>query len=127
MMLRILLVLLFVALGAADVAASVRIKDITAIQGVRNNQLVGYMAWSWASDGTGRQPAQLAVHRAVLAIDARSDGCQHPPGSNARTKNIAAVLVTADLPAFAGRRRAHRCQRCPRSAMPRRYPAARWS
>ena len=41
-----------------------RIKDIAALQSARDNQLVGY-GLVIGLQGIGRQPAQLALHRAV--------------------------------------------------------------
>ena len=101
MMPRILLALLFVALGAADVAASVRIKDITAIQGVRANQLVGYgLVVGLNGTGDSLRNSPFTEQSLQSMLDQMGVNIRR---NNARTKNIAAVLVTADLPAFAGR------------------------
>ena len=56
-------------------AAGTRIKDIIAVQGVRDNQLVGY-GLVIGLQRHRRQPAQLALHRAVAAVDARPHGHQ---------------------------------------------------
>ncbi|WP_082496217.1 flagellar basal body P-ring protein FlgI [Brevundimonas sp. Leaf363] len=83
--------------GAAD--AQSRIKDIASIEGVRTNQLVGY-GLVVGLNGTGdslrnspftRQSLEGMMER--LGVNIR--------GANANTKNMAAVMVTADLPAFA--------------------------
>ena len=50
-----------------------------------------------------RQPAQRAFHRAVAAVDAGPHGHQRAQLQHARTRNIAAVIVTAELPAFVGK------------------------
>jgi flagellar P-ring protein FlgI len=83
-------------------AASVRIKDITTLQGVRENQIVGY-GLVVGLQGTGdsltnsiftAQSLQSMLDR--MGINIRGNG----RGQTLRTRNIAAVLVTADLPAF---------------------------
>jgi flagellar P-ring protein FlgI len=75
-----------------------RIKDLAAIEGVRQNQLVGY-GIVVGLNGTGdtlnnspftRQSAQAMLER--LGVNTR--------GANMRTANMAAVIVTANLPAF---------------------------
>jgi flagellar P-ring protein precursor FlgI len=81
--------------------AATRIKDIISVQGVRANQLVGY-GLVIGLNGTGdslrnspftEQSLQSMLDR--MGINVRN--------SKARTRNVAAVIVTADLPAFAGR------------------------
>ena len=99
MMRRIALAAVACLLGWQAHAAT-RIKDIIPVQGVRANQLVGY-GLVIGLNGTGDTPAQLALHRAVAAVDARSHGHQRAQRQQ-RTRNIAAVIVTADLPAFCG-------------------------
>jgi flagellar P-ring protein precursor FlgI len=80
-------------------AATARIKDIVDIEGVRDNQLVGY-GLVVGLNGTGdslnnspftRQSLQAMLER--LGVNTR--------GENMRTANVAAVMVTANLPAFA--------------------------
>lgn len=79
---------------------SVRIKDIAALEGVRENQLVGY-GLVVGLQGTGdtmrnaafsEQSLQTMLER--LGINVRD--------TTLRTRNVAAVVVTAELPAFAG-------------------------
>jgi len=79
--------------------AAARIKDIVDIEGVRENQLVGY-GLVVGLNGTGdslnnspftRQSLQAMLER--LGVNTR--------GENMRTANVAAVMVTANLPAFA--------------------------
>ena len=78
----------------------VRIKDVTTIKGVRENQLVGY-GLVIGLQGTGdslrnspftEQSLQSMLDR--MGVNVRTN--------NPRTKNVAAVVVTADLPPFAG-------------------------
>jgi flagellar P-ring protein precursor FlgI len=86
------------ALGAGDATALSRIKDLAAIEGVRENQLVGYGLVT-GLNGTGdtlnncpmtRQSLQAMMER--LGVNTR--------GANMRTSNMAAVMVTANLAAF---------------------------
>ena len=101
MMLRSLLVMLFVALGVTEAGAAILIKDITAVQGVRTNQLVGYglvVGLNGTGDSLRNSPFTEQSLQSMLdqmGVNVRQ--------ANPRTKNIAAVLVTADLPPFAGR------------------------
>ncbi len=124
MMLRSLLVVLFVALGITEAHR----RD--PHQGYHGCARCAYQPTRglWACrrpERHRRQPAQLAFPRAVVAIDAGSDGCQRAPGKSAH-KNIAAVLVTADLPPFAGQAHAS-VLRCLRLAMLLRWPVDHWS
>ncbi|HTM78570.1 MAG TPA: flagellar basal body P-ring protein FlgI [Devosia sp.] len=88
---------LFAALSPAYAAAA-RIKDIVDIEGVRENQLVGY-GLVVGLDGTGdslnnspftKQSLQSMLERLGVAT----------AGQNVRTANVAAVMVTANLPPF---------------------------
>ena len=88
----------FLATGAS---AQVRIKDIVDIEGVRDNQLVGY-GLVIGLNGTGDKLRSAAFTRQSLV------GMLERLGVNTRdferqldTKNVAAVMVTANLPAFA--------------------------
>ncbi len=78
-------------------ASAERIKDLASILGVRENQLVGY-GLVVGLDGSGDQ-APFTVN-STLAMLAEM-GIQLPPGTPLQTKNVAAVTVTASLPAFA--------------------------
>ena len=74
-----------------------RIRDITEIQGVRENQLIGY-GLVVGLQGTGdRQQTYFTVQ--TLANTLQRLGVQIPAGT-AVVKNVAAVMVTAKLPAF---------------------------
>ncbi len=94
------LVLAVVAASTAPAAAPrpMRIRDIAEIQGVRENQLLGY-GLVVGLQGTGdRQQTYFTVQ--TLANTLQRLGVQIPAGS-AVVKNVAAVMVTAQLPAFA--------------------------
>ncbi len=86
------------ALPAA--AQSIRVKEIAAVQGVRTNQLTGY-GLVVGLDGTGDQTTQMPYTSQGMANYLQQLGLTLPPGVNPQFKNIAAVLVTAELPAFA--------------------------
>ncbi|MDK9755411.1 flagellar basal body P-ring protein FlgI [Vibrio sp. D173a] len=92
---RILLALLSVALFATTAQAA-RIKDVAQVAGVRSNQLVGYGLVS-GLPGTGESnPFTEQSFAAML----QNFGIQMPPGTKPKIKNVAAVMVTAELPAF---------------------------
>src|SRR5919204_2815945 len=89
------------ALASSTFAANAtsRIKDLANIEGVRQNQLIGY-GLVVGLNGTGdtlnnipftRQSLQAMLER--LGVNVR--------GAQMRTGNVAAVMVTANLPAFA--------------------------
>ena len=91
-------VLLVVALAGPALALS-RVKDLASIEGVRQNQLVGY-GIVVGLNGTGdtlnnipftKQSLQAMLER--LGVNTR--------GATMRTQNLAAVMVTANLPPFA--------------------------
>ena len=77
-----------------------RIKDLASIQGVRNNQLVGY-GIVVGLDGTGDQTTQTPFTVQSIVSMLRNMGVNLPPGTNLQLKNVAAVMVTANLPPFA--------------------------
>lgn len=85
-------------LGSAWAAAE-RIKDLATIGGVRDNQLVGY-GLVVGLDGSGDQTTQTPFTVQSVVNMLRSLGVNLPPG-NMQLKNVAAVMVTADLPPFA--------------------------
>ena len=81
-------------------AQSIRIKEIAAVQGVRSNQLTGY-GLVVGLDGTGDQTTQMPYTTQSLNNYLQQLGLSLPPGTNMQLKNVAAVMVTAQLPAFA--------------------------
>ena len=91
---------LFAALALSGAAHAERIKDIASIQGVRVNQLVGY-GLVVGLDGTGDQTTQTPFTTRSIANMLMQMGVNLPPGINMQLKNVAAVMVTAELPAFA--------------------------
>jgi flagellar P-ring protein precursor FlgI len=94
-----LVALVVLGCGVAPAAATSRIKDLANIEGVRQNQLIGY-GLVVGLNGTGdtlnnapftKQSIQAMLER--LGVNIR--------GQQIRTGNVAAVMVTADLPPFA--------------------------
>ena len=90
------------SLLAAAAAQGARIKDLADLEGVRENQLLGY-GLVIGLNGTGddvkkslftRQSIVNMVERLGISIDAKDV-------SKLKTKNVAAVMVTAELPPFA--------------------------
>jgi len=93
---RSLTVFLLALLMPAAVSAA-RIKDLTLVEGARDNQLVGYgLVLGLAGDGDGStafytvQSIANALQRFGIAV----------PAQQVKSKNVAAVMVTADIPAF---------------------------
>jgi len=87
------------AVGVAH-AAEERVKDLADIAGVRTNQLIGY-GLVIGVDGTGDQTTQAPFTAQSLRNMLSQLGVTIPPGVNLQTRNTAAVMITADLPAFA--------------------------
>ena len=95
-----------IAVGAAlasapmPVLAFSRVKDLVDVEGIRDNMLVGYgIVVGLAGTGDSLQNApftQLSIQTMLerLGVNTKGDILQ--------TKNVAAVMVTANLPAFAG-------------------------
>ena len=84
----------------APAEAAVRIKEVAAVQGVRSNQLLGY-GLVVGLDGTGDQATQTPFTTQSLNALLQQMGVTLPAGVTMQPKNVAAVLVTAQLPAFA--------------------------
>ena len=74
-----------------------RIKDITSIAGVRSNQLIGY-GLVVGLDGSGdKAPFTTQTFKNMMA----EFGITIPNGADPKLKNVAAVSITAEMPAFA--------------------------
>jgi flagellar P-ring protein precursor FlgI len=81
-------------------AQAARIKEVASVQGVRTNQLVGY-GLVVGLDGTGDQTTSAPFATQSLLALLQQMGVTVPPGTNMQLKNLATVMVTAQLPAFA--------------------------
>lgn len=91
-------ILLALQIVAPKPAYAERIKDLGHFQGVRTNQLTGYGVVVGLA-GTGDDSLDYAT-QGVKGMISRF-GLTLPPGVNPALKNAAAVMITADLPAFA--------------------------
>ncbi len=81
-------------------AQAERIKDITSVAGVRDNQLIGY-GLVVGLDGTGDKTSQTQFTAQSLKSMLAQLGVVIPPGVNPKPKNVAAVMISTNLPAFA--------------------------
>lgn len=93
----VVLTALFVAMGVRTGRAE-RVKDLATFEGVRSNQLVGYGVVVGLT-GTGDDNLEYVL-QGVRSATQRL-GINVPTAPRPSLKNSAAVLVTADLPAFA--------------------------
>lgn len=104
-LLRAALWVAFIAASAAvwwpqPASAAVRIKEVAAVQGVRSNPLVGY-GLVVGLDGSGDQTTQTPFTTQSLKAMLQQLGVTVPEGVGMQLRNVAAVLVTAQLPPFA--------------------------
>jgi flagellar P-ring protein precursor FlgI len=102
---RLLLAFLaLLALGAAAAPTAlgqVRIKDIADVEGVRDNQLVGY-GLVVGLNGTGdKLDNAVFTRQSLIGMLERLGVNTRDQGNKLQTKNVAAVMVTAELPSFA--------------------------
>lgn len=97
---KILLSALLFCLLPCGAAHADRIKDLTSVEGVRGNQLVGY-GLVVGLDGTGDRTTQAPFTSQSLINMLQRLGVSIPPGTNLQLSNIAAVAVHAELPPFA--------------------------
>jgi flagellar P-ring protein precursor FlgI len=84
----------------APAAHAERLKDLASIAGVRQNQLSGY-GLVVGLDGTGDQTTQTPFTVQSIVSMLQQKGVNLPAGTTLQLKNVAAVMVTASLPAFA--------------------------
>ncbi len=92
------LIVLLIVLGLAADASATRVKDIADLAGVRDNQLIGYGIVVGLNQTGDSQQSQFTV-QSVVAMLSRM-GIRVDP-KTLKTKNVAAVMVTAKLPPFA--------------------------
>ncbi|MDR3406866.1 MAG: flagellar basal body P-ring protein FlgI [Methylovirgula sp.] len=96
-MVRLCLVLAL-CLAAFGVQAAVRIKDISSIEGVRDNQLLGYgLVVGLQNTGDTLLNSTFTQQALQSMLDRMGINVR---GTGMRTRNVAAVLVTADVPPF---------------------------
>jgi flagellar P-ring protein FlgI len=96
----LLLVTAFIVfLSGIKAAHAERVKDIASVAGVRTNQLIGY-GLVVGLDGTGDQTSQAPFTIQSIRNMLAKFGVTIPANVNPQLKNVAAVVVTADLPPF---------------------------
>ena len=93
------LLALLIVFSCALPAYAERIKDVSQIYGVRNNQLLGY-GLVVGLDGSGDQTTQAPFTAQSLSALLTTLGINLPGVGGLQLKNVAAVMVTAVLPAF---------------------------
>ena len=101
MKLRSILLALVLSLPALPASAQVRIKDITDLQGVRSNQLVGYGLMVGLNNTGDKLDNNIFTRKSLIGMLERLGVNTQDNAAKLETKNVAAVMVTADLPAFA--------------------------
>jgi flagellar P-ring protein precursor FlgI len=98
---RLLAAVLLACLIGGSAQAAVRIKDITALQGVRDNQVVGYgLVIGLKGSGDSLRNSPFTEQSLQSMLDSMGINVRD---SQLRTRNVAAVIVTADLPPFIGK------------------------
>ncbi|MGA7594630.1 MAG: flagellar basal body P-ring protein FlgI [Gallionella sp.] len=97
---RLIYLLLGIGLLCPFAASAERIKDLASIQGVRDNQLIGY-GIVVGLDGSGDQTTQTPFTVQSIITMLSQMGVNMPQSTSLQLKNVAAVVVTAMLPPFA--------------------------
>ncbi|MDH4321108.1 MAG: flagellar basal body P-ring protein FlgI [Desulfobulbaceae bacterium] len=95
---RLLIALLLTMIGLTTEASGARIKDLASIKGVRSNQIIGY-GLVVGLDGTG-DGNKAGFTTQTLANLMEHMGVQ-VNSKNIAVKNVASVMITAQLPPFA--------------------------
>ncbi|MCX7094945.1 MAG: flagellar basal body P-ring protein FlgI [Methylobacter sp.] len=91
------IVLLLLGTAYSGSVYAERIKDLASIEGVRSNQLVGYgLVVGLATSGDKTTFTGQSLRSMLARL-----GLTLPPGIDPKSKNIAAVAIQAELPAFA--------------------------
>src|SRR3712207_2307626 len=99
MLMRLLSALVAAALFAGPAAAASRVKDIVEVEGVRENQLSGYgIVVGRNGTGEGLPSSPCTKQRLGAKLGRRGVNTRD---ATLNTKTVAAVMVTASLPAFA--------------------------
>lgn len=93
------LVCLFILFTQAFGAQAERIKDLSSVQGMRDNQLIGY-GLVVGLDGSGDKVNQVSFTEQSLKNMLSQLGIVTPPGVKLKPKNVAAVMLHATLPPF---------------------------
>jgi flagellar P-ring protein precursor FlgI len=98
---RLSVALLLVLLAPPVARGQVRIKDIADVEGVRENQLVGYGLVVGLNNTGDKLDSAVFTRESLVSMLERLGVNTRDQLTNLETKNVAGVMVTADLPAFA--------------------------
>ena len=93
-------VIALLAFASMGTAQAEKVRDLAQVAGVRQNQLVGYGLVA-GLDGSGDQTSQTPFTTQSIDNMLQQFGITVPPNVRPQLKNVAAVMVTADLPPFA--------------------------
>lgn len=88
---------LLIFLLFSQVLEATKIKELTNVRGVRENQLIGYglvVGLQGVGDGSSSKFTQRAVASMLQSVNVKIDS------TDIKSKNVAAVMVTASLPPF---------------------------
>jgi flagellar P-ring protein precursor FlgI len=96
-----LLALLIPLCNAVPAGAQVRIKDIADVEGIRENQLIGYGLIVGLNNTGDKLDNAVFTRESLIGMLERLGVNTRDQVAKLSTKNIAAVMVTAELPAFA--------------------------
>lgn len=97
----VLSLLAAVSLWPIAASAQIRIKDITDVEGVRPNQLIGYGLVVGLNNTGDKLDNAVFTRQSLIGMLERLGVNTSDQAAKLETKNVAAVMVTADLPAFA--------------------------
>ena len=95
---KLILTIVLVMILSLPSFAAVKIRDLADVQGIRDNQLFGYGLVVGLNGSGDKQQTEFTVQSLVNMLDRM--GITVPQG-DVKVKNVAAVMVTAKLPAFA--------------------------
>ena len=93
---------LLLVLALASPGWSTRLKDIASLKGIRSNQLVGYgLVVGLNGTGDSSNNVDFAIRSTLNMLERMGVHVERERFTNIKLKNVAAVMVTANLPPFA--------------------------
>jgi flagellar P-ring protein precursor FlgI len=93
---------LLLVLALASPGWSARLKDIASLMGIRSNQLVGYgLVVGLNGTGDSANNVDFAIRSTLNMLERMGVHVERERFSNIKLKNVAAIMVTANLPPFA--------------------------
>ncbi len=98
---KLIIALFFAALFQPSLLEAARIKDIASIEGVRNNQLIGYgLVVGLKGTGDKESSSRFTLNSLVNMLSRMGVSLSPAEVNSMKIKNVAAVMLTADLPPF---------------------------